>query len=257
MKEVMNMSPCAMGTFPYVIQQGDTLWQLAQRYNTTIYAISAVNTGVNLNYLYVGQVVCMPSTFAPPNLRPSIPHADRGFSKSEIALMNKMRELWEEHVAWTRMTIISIAANLPDTDLVTNRLLRNPNDFAAELKPLYGNDKASKFADLFKSHLVIAAQLVKAVKSGDSKTTADAEKRWYVNADEIAAFLASINPYWSGEEWKSMLHEHLSLTKSEAVERLNRNYAADIKLYDEIQNQALKMADMMSGGIIKQFLNHF
>ena len=47
---------------------------------------------------------------------------------------------------------------------------------------------AARFDSLLTSHLVIAAELVKAAKAGDSRAAADAERRWYANADEIAAF---------------------------------------------------------------------
>ncbi|WAG63519.1 acetylglutamate kinase [Clostridium estertheticum] len=192
----------------------DTSWLLAQRYNT----------------------------------------AHTGISEKEMDLRNVMRSLWEQHVAWTRMTLISIIKDLPDVDFVTNRLLRNPIDFERVLEVFYGYEIASQFSDLFKSHLVIAAQLVKAAKAGDSKGSADAEKRWYANADEIAVFLSRINPYWSQENWKAMLYEHLRMTKSEAVNILTNNYEESITEYDEIEKQALKMADVMAEGIVKQFL---
>lgn len=54
-----------------------------------------------------------------------------------------------------------------------------------------------------------------------------------------------------------MLHEHLKLTKSEAVDILTGNYAEGIKLYDKIEKQALKMADVMAKGIVKQFPGKF
>jgi hypothetical protein len=219
---------------------------LEQRY-PTIYPIAPVNPGANLNCIY-------------PEYRDygqNYRSAPTKISRSELDLTNALRMLWEQHIAWTRMTIISIIASLPDVDLVTKRLLRNPIDFARALKPFYGNRIASKFSDLFTAHLVIAAELVKAAKAGNKEAAADAEKRWYANADEIAAFLASINPYWSQEDWKTMLHEHLALTKSEAVAILTGNYAEGIRLYDEIEKQALKMADVMSKGIVKQFPKKF
>lgn len=181
----------------------------------------------------------------------------QGISRAEMNLSNHIRMLWEQHVTWTRLTILSMVFGLPDADLVTNRLLRNPADFEAALRPLYGNAIAAKFADLLKSHLVIAAQLVKAAKAGDNKAAAEAEKKWYANADEIAAFLASINPYWSQDDWKAMLHEHLALTKAEAVHMLTKDYAAGISTYDEIERQALKMADVMTAGIVMQFPDKF
>jgi len=177
-----------------------------------------------------------------------------GTSKSEVYLRNVMRMLWEQHIVWTRMTIISIIKDSPDLDFVTKRLLQNPIDFKKVLKPFYGDEIASQFSNLFTSHLVIAAQLVKAAKSGYNNEAAAAEKKWYENADEIAVFLAKINPYWTKENWKTMLYEHLKMTKSEAVNILTNNYAQSITDYDEIEKQALKMADVMAEGIVKQFI---
>ena len=174
-------------------------------------------------------------------------------TKAEVDLMNNIRMLWEQHGVWTRMAIMSMVLGLPDEELVINRLLQNPVDFANALKIFYGDKIASKFSDLLKSHLVIAAQLVKAAKAGDNKSAIEAEKKWYENADEIADFLSYINPYWSSESWKTMLHEHLALVKAEAVAMLTKDYAAGIKVYDKIESQALEMADMMAHGIIKQF----
>lgn len=237
------MSTCPVGSFPHTIQPGDTIWLLAQRYNTAVDAIIAVNTGIEPGKLTVGQVICIP--------------AGNAISKAELDLSNEMRKLWEEHVAWTRMFIISVASNLPDLDLVTQRLLRNATDMAEALKPFYGEELASRFGNLIRDHLIFAAELVKAAKAGNSQAAADAERRWYTNADEIATFLSNINPNWSRETWMKMLHEHLSLTKSEAVARLTGNYAEDIATYDKIENQALVMADEMTNGIVKQFPNKF
>lgn len=165
--------------------------------------------------------------------------------------------LWEQHVYWTRIVILSMAFDLPDTELVTNRLLRNPKDFEVALSPFYGETIAAKFAELFTSHLIIAAELVKAAKINNSAAAANAEKRWYANADQIAAFLGSINPYWSAQEWQKMLYDHLAMTKNEAVEILTGNYSNSITMFEKIEKQALAMADMMTLGILRQFPQYF
>lgn len=173
-------------------------------------------------------------------------------SRAEVELKDYMRLLWEEHIYWTRMTIISIAFDLPDLDLTTKRLLRNAKDFEEAFTPFYGNRIAANFGRLIKDHLVIAAQLVKAAKANDSKTAADAEKRWYANADEIACFLHSINPCWTEKVMREMWHEHLALTKAEAVARLNKDYAKDISIFEDIEKQALVMADHFTDGLVRQ-----
>ncbi|AKG37846.1 hypothetical protein VK70_18675 [Paenibacillus durus ATCC 35681] len=178
-------------------------------------------------------------------------------SKAEVELNQVWRMLWEQHIAWTRMLIISIAAGLPDEALVTERLLRNPSEMGAVMRRYYGDEVAARFSALMKEHLVLAAQLVKAAKAGDKKAASEAEKKWYANADEIAAFLSSINPNWPKRVLMKMLHEHIRLTKDEAVFRLSGNYKSDIEIFDQIEKQALGMADAFTAGIVKQFPNLF
>lgn len=165
--------------------------------------------------------------------------------------------LWEQHITWTRLAIISTVFDLPDAEPVSNRLLQNPKDFEIALEPFFGRENASRFADLLSSHLKIASQLVSAANKGDNNAAETFEKEWYLNADEIATFLDSINPYWSEKDWKTMLYEHLKMTKAEAVDMISKDYQAGVNEYDAIEQQALMMADMMVEGIVNQFKDIF
>ena len=70
----------------------------------------------------------------------------------------------------------------------------------------------------------MAVAILKAAKAGNSTGAATAKKKWYENADHLVTFLASANPNWPVQDLKTMLHNHLALTKSEAVARLTGNY---------------------------------
>ncbi len=255
MKVVTNMPICPAGTIPYTIRSGDTMLQIAKLHHTTIHAIMMLNPGLDMNHLSVGQTICIRPEhgYHAPGAQP----IHEGISKAELHLNNHLRMLWEQHVFWTRLVLLSIAHDLPDLELVSNRLLQNPKHFEAALKPFYGDAVAAKFAELLTEHLTIAAELVKAAKANDSRKATDAERRWYANADEIAAFLASINPHWSENEWRRMLHDHLAMTKTEAVDLLTHNDADSISIVDKIEQEALQMADIMTQGIVKQFPNRF
>jgi len=161
--------------------------------------------------------------------------------------------VWEQHAAWTRMTIISIAEGLADEELTTQRLLRNPADVAAIFRPLYGDDVARRLNDLLTEHLVLAAQLVQQSKAGDTAAAAETERRWYANGEEIATFLAQINPFLSEESQRRMWREHLDLTLKEAVEILSGDYTDSVATFDRIEQQALQMADSCWRGIVRQF----
>lgn len=173
--------------------------------------------------------------------------------QNQVRLMNFLRQLWEQHVMWTRSYIISNAENIGDLDYVTRRLLENPADFAKLLQAFYGSTRANEFRNLLEQHLLIASQIVNAAKIGDSGKVETERAAWYANADQIADYLSQLNPFWNKEDWKNMLYSHLRLTEDEAIARLSKQYANDIALYDFIQGQALEMADDMARGLIKQF----
>ena len=168
-----------------------------------------------------------------------------------------MRLVWEQHVYWTRLTIISLAFNLPDVDFTTARLLRNATDMGNLLKPFYGNRIAARYSNLIREHLLIAVELVKAAKAGNQSAVAAIERRWYENGEEIAEFLSRINPFISRDEFQEMFFEHLALTTQEAVLILQKDFKSSIAVFDKIEEEALQMADTITHGIVKQFPNKF
>ncbi len=172
----------------------------------------------------------------------------------QFAFRNAVRVLWEDHITWTRLYIVSVAADLPDKDATAQRLLRNQADIGNAIKSFYGDAAGDRLTVLLRGHILTAAELLAAAKVGDSTKMGDASKRWYANADEIAAFLSGANArHWPLAEMKAMMRGHLDLTLEEASARLKGDWAADIAAYDKVHKQILHMADMLSAGIIRQF----
>jgi hypothetical protein len=172
-------------------------------------------------------------------------------STKEAALHDAMRKLWEDHITWTRLFIVSAAADLPDKAATTGRLLQNQVDIGNAIKPYYGDAAGEKLTALLKTHITTAAELVGAAKANDTAKMGDASKRWYANADEIAAFLSGANPTsWPPAEMKQMMREHLDLTTAEAVAHLKVYWADDVAAYDKIHSQILQMADSNTGIVI-------
>jgi hypothetical protein len=185
-------------------------------------------------------------------------HATASISRQELALRNEMRRLWEDHVVWTRMAIVSLTAGSPDTEATVARLLRNQADIGNAVKPFYGNAAGNALTALLRDHILIAADVIAAAKAGHAAELADAQSRWSKNANEIAGLLAKANPrYWKRSAVEHMLAMHLQLTTEEAVARLQGNWAADVAAYDEVHRHALGMADLLATGLVKQFPRRF
>jgi hypothetical protein len=152
---------------------------------------------------------------------------------------------------------VSAVAGLPDTEPTLNRLLRNQLDLGNAIKPFFGDAAGTRLTALLRDHIAIAGDLVAAAKGGDTIKAADARRRWFANADDIATFLSGANPAWRQSDLRSMLNEHLSLTETEVTARLKGDWALDIATYDKIHLQALHMADALSAGIIARFPEAF
>jgi hypothetical protein len=185
-------------------------------------------------------------------------HATPMLSAKSVAFHAEMRKLWEDHVTWTRLAIISLESGTPDTDATVARLLRNQTDIGNAVKPFYGAAAGKQLTALLREHILIAADLIGVAQKGDQAGVAAQQARWTKNADEIAAFLTKANPSsWKLGEMKTTMQNHLRLTTDEVVARLQSNWAADVKAYDRVEREILQMSEMLADGLVAQFPSRF
>ena len=70
----------------YTVVPGDNLFRLSLRFNTTIQAIAAANGITNVNLIYVGQTLTIPTGGgAPPPPGPRLPLSSRWHRKGDRA----------------------------------------------------------------------------------------------------------------------------------------------------------------------------
>jgi hypothetical protein len=178
--------------------------------------------------------------------------------QDSLQLHDRMRALMEDHIVFTRCVIISVAHDLPDFELTAGRLLSNQVDIGNTFATYYGADVGNQLTTLLQEHIAIAAQILLAAKAGDGPAAEAAIAAWYVNGDEIADYLHSINRrHYRRSETREMIKMHLDTTLVEAVARLSGDFAGDLEAYDEVHHHMLEMADFLSNGIIKDFPRRF
>jgi hypothetical protein len=175
-----------------------------------------------------------------------------------LAFHDAMRKLWEDHITWTRLAIVSFAGGLPDFDPTAARLLRNQEDIGDAIKPYYGRRAGNRLTALLKEHIAGAVELLEAAKAGDDAKFAAAKTAWYRNGRQVARFLSDANPrFLPFSATNRMMRGHLDQTLDEAAHRLGGDFAADIRDYERIHHHILMMADAISNGIIEQFPRRF
>jgi hypothetical protein len=121
----------------------------------------------------------------------------RGLQPAKLAFHDQMRKLWEDHVTWTRLAIVTFFDGSPGFDATAARLLQNQTDIGDAIKPFYGDAAGNQLTALLHDHITIAVELLEAAKAGDTDALQDASDRWYANANDIADFLAAADP----EHW--------------------------------------------------------
>ena len=176
---------------------------------------------------------------------------------SPAQLRTDLRKLWEDHVTYTALFYTAAIHGGDDAGKLAERLLRNQDDIGNAVKPFYGAEAGNQLAALLRDHILVAAELVTAAKAGDAAAQGQATKRWYANADELAAFLSSANPNWPRKTLEEMLHGHLAMTTDAVVAKLRHDTAGAIAAYDKGHEHMLMLADTLAAGIVKQFPKRF
>jgi hypothetical protein len=224
----------------------DTVRSVGHRRVTAAFVVAAIALAVALTVQGAAPVAGAPHH-----------HAAARHAKAQ-ALHDGMRKLWEDHITWTRLAIVSFAHDLPDLSQTEARLLRNQTDIGNAVKPYYGRRAGNQLTALLKEHITEAVDLLAAAKSGDAARIEAARSAWYDNANRIAAFLHTANPrFWPLGVMRTMMREHLDETLDEAVARLEGRYADDIRAYERVHGHILMMADTLTRGIVRQFPRRF
>lgn len=228
-------------TIIHIVQQGDTFYRLAQRYQTTVPDIILRNPGVNPYNLQIGTRLRICSGL------------EDSMQKDEIDLSKDMRQAWAQHGFWGTLYLVSLYYGLPGQDDVQKRLLQTAGDIAEVFGKFYSRTMENQLKLLLTEHIELAGKLMKALRDNNEQEAAQAEQDWRENADRIAGMLSSANPNYNYEELQRMLHMHLDLMKQQMMADINGNYEEFVKATDENAEHLLKIADMLTEGIMKQF----
>ena len=179
-------------------------------------------------------------------------------TRKAIVFHDRMRALWEAHGSWTHMVIVSFVGNLPNLPAEEQVLLHNQVDIGNAVKPYYGVAASNKLTQLLQEHINGAVTVLQAAKSGDKSALSQAESAWFANGREIADFLHAANPrFLPRRAARRMMRIHLNQVIEQAVDELNGDYAAGARAFEPYIEHILDMADMISGGIIRQFPSRF
>lgn len=175
-----------------------------------------------------------------------------------LELNRAMRQLWDDHMYWTLITVDAYFNDPKGLSAKLNRLLQNQKDIGAAIVPYYGQAAGDQLAKLLTEHIELAVPVLKAAKENNKEDLDKAVKDWYANAKDIGSFLASANPKnWTAKETQGALEMHITHTIAYSVSILKGDYTQSFGGFEEALHHMVHLADILTEGIAKQFPNKF
>lgn len=173
---------------------------------------------------------------------------DHMISYGQMNLIFHTRSLWREFAIWGRVYLISRIAGIGIADDAFNRLYRIPLEFGNLIQIVFGEQVAENIVQQLSYTVVVYRDLAEAIIAGDSETADQKARELYQNADERAAYLASINPFWSEAQWKNLIYTFYNYSFEEIRTILN-NDPKNIDVFDQFLQHTDVMGDYSSQGL--------
>lgn len=174
---------------------------------------------------------------------------ERYLSFGQLNLINSSRFNWALLAAWTREYIHSVSHELSNIKEIGDRLYRVPVDFYNLVLPFVGKTNADRVLNLTSLRMIALMTIINAMKNNDVETVNVNTLRLYQLADELATFLARINPYWSRETWRTLFYHNIKLNLDLVTSHMSEDIEKDIALYDELMQHSAVLGDEMSRGM--------
>jgi hypothetical protein len=172
-------------------------------------------------------------------------------------LRMEMRRVWDDQAVYTRNFIVSTLAMREDQGPVTQYLIDHQDVLAAAIQPFYGKEASKRLGVLLREHVILTADLVRTISEGDVERVPRLRAYWFDNVQQIAAYLATLNPRWNKRQLEDSLEMYLDLTMAEIEGRSIRNWDWDVAAYERVGNHTVHLADFLANGIVKQFPERF
>ncbi|HYE69033.1 MAG TPA: hypothetical protein VEA58_10515 [Anaerovoracaceae bacterium] len=168
---------------------------------------------------------------------------------SQMSLIFNMRIFWRRLMIWTRIYIISRYLGIGTAEVSFERLYIENLDFGDMLRIHFSRSISDNYSQLLNQFSIGLRELITALIQKDLDAARQNIDRLLLNADQTAAFLASINPYFDEAEWKSLLRTYLQDTIQAANLFASEDYRMDIEYFDRLTALSNTMGDTFAQGL--------
>lgn len=169
----------------------------------------------------------------------------------QMSQIYKIRMFWFELNTWVRNFMLSRYRGIGDVNEVFNRLQQVPIDYVNTLKQIFGENPAIDELQLeLNAFIDLIDNLITAQMAGNSDDISRITQLLYQNANERAASVSKLNPFWNESEWKTRLNNNLRSTLEASTTFLTGDYARNMDIFSTLLDNAESTSGYFAQGLI-------
>ena len=174
-----------------------------------------------------------------PLIRSSEPVSDK-------TLLKILTKVWTQHFVYTRLAVEAFFTGSPELPAILQKLKQNQIDIGAVFGDIYGPEVGSTITAELTKHINLAVALLKALKTGDSKSISKAKSDFYANAKFIGDYLdiltAKTGPETKvGSRFRHHMIMHIDTLIANVTAFVAKDYRRDVETLDAYLNAGIGM----------------
>lgn len=155
-----------------------------------------------------------------------------------------------EQATWVRAYMISRYRGLGNASEIKARLAQVNVEYSDALKEIFG-ETVEPNLQLLNIYNDLIDKLITAQTENNTDEINSITQQLYENADQRAAFLAKVNPFWDRIEWRRRLYNQLRSTIDESTTFLKGEYASNLDIFSTLLEQAESASGYFARGIFR------
>jgi len=184
------------------------------------------------------------------NLPP--PDSQQCITQEQMSQIYNIRMFWFELNTWVRSFMLSRYREIGDVNEVFHRLQQVPVDYVNTLKQIFGENPAIDELQLeLNTFIDLIDNLITAQMEGNPEDISQITQLLYQNAEERAASVSKLNPFWKESEWRTRLNNNLRSTLEESTTFLAGDYARNLDIFSTLLDNAESTSGYFAQGLIQ------
>ena len=153
--------------------------------------------------------------------------------------------------------VAGLAGNAAAQQAAEKQVVANAESIAAAIEPFYGTPAKEKLFTLLTAHYGAVRAYLDASIAKNSGKQSDATTKLISNAEDIASFLSSADPYLPKDTVNEFLQAHAGHHIAQIQQLLDKDYDGEAQTWMDMSQHMYVIADAFADGLAKQFPANF